>query len=208
MSRLNANTVETIYSMAVGELKKNGLLYMYFEIMKANSDETYKHSIRVAKEAIRLGGELGFNEADLLTLAKGGLVHDLGKLLVESNVLYKPTALNAIEMSAVKLHTTHSLYMLRTANAEYTMCDIALHHHERLNGKGYPERLKMGQISPLVQVISIVDVYDALIHNRCYRNAMSMEDAFEILKNDEGLNQTYVEFLMNMKMPKKGGVVA
>lgn len=136
-----------------------------------------------------LGKDLTEEQIELISL--GAVMHDVGKIAIPDGILNKPGRLNAEEYEAMKTHTTKGSEMLARipqmrGNAAYGYAwDIALHHHERWDGGGYPEGLKGDEISPWAQAVSIADVYDALVSKRVYKDAYSYDQAVDMIQNGE-----------------------
>ncbi len=130
-------------------------------------------------------------EEDVENIAQGAIMHDVGKIAISDVILNKPGKLTREEFEIMKQHTSKGAELLaqicRTqqhASYRYAM-DIAHHHHERWDGRGYPEGLKGEEISVAAQVVSIVDVYDALIRNRVYKRAFTPDQAVQMIKDGE-----------------------
>ena len=118
-------------------------------------------------------------------------MHDVGKIAVSDAILNKPGRLTAEEFKIMQMHTVHGAELLeqipqmRNHEAYIYAHDIALHHHERWDGNGYPDKLKGNEISIWSQVVSLADVYDALISKRVYKDAFSYEKALQMIQNGE-----------------------
>ncbi|MCL1051300.1 HD-GYP domain-containing protein [Shewanella abyssi] len=141
-----------------------------------------EHSINVAFLLITFGRYLKFDTDMLRDLAVGGILHDIGKIKVDSAILNKPGKLTAEEFEHVKLHQTYAIEIMNnTAGLSQVSIDISLMHHEKLDGKGYPRGLKGDEIPIHGRISCIVDIFDALTATRCYKEAMSPAAAFKIL---------------------------
>jgi len=149
-------------------------------------DETLAHSGRVAYLAAALGEALGLSREMTRTLYLGGLLHDIGKGVVPAEVLHKPGRLLPEERRLVEAHAAAGESMVLQLAPEMApdIVDVVRHHHERLDGSGYPDRLCAGDISPAVRIIAVADVYDALINDRPYRRALSPEEALGVLDEE------------------------
>ena len=151
---------------------------------------SYRHSTRVAQLSIALGADIGHSESDLALIGLGGLLHDLGKLTVSKRVLLKPGSLTNREFELVREHPARGARILSAfepLNVPFIR-DIVLHHHERLDGSGYPDGLIGAQLGVAVRIVAVADVFDALTSNRPYRSAMGSREAVDILQreSDEG----------------------
>lgn len=141
-----------------------------------------EHSINVAFLLVTFGRYLDFDTDMLRQLAIGGILHDIGKIKVDSQVLNKPGKLTAEEYEHVKLHQTYAVeIMSQTKGLSQISKDISLMHHEKLDGNGYPRGLKGDEIPIHGRMSCIVDIFDALTATRCYKEAMSPAAAFKIL---------------------------
>ncbi|MGS0693064.1 HD-GYP domain-containing protein [Shewanella sp. 0m-4] len=141
-----------------------------------------EHSINVAFLLVTFGRYLNFDTDMLRQMAVGGILHDIGKIKVDSEVLNKPGKLTAEEYEHVKLHQTYAVEIMeQTTGLSQVSKDISLMHHEKLDGKGYPLGLKGDEIPVHGRMSCIVDIFDALTATRCYKEAMSPAAAFKIL---------------------------
>jgi hypothetical protein len=154
----------------------------------ADKDEsTEEHTRRVAMRAVQVGEELGLAPGRLRDLAIGGLLHDIGKLSVPEKILKKPGALEDEEFAVIKLHPGRGVKLLRELGGfGPAIHDLVHSHHERLDGKGYPRSLSESELSLDTRILTVCDVYDALVSPRVYRDAWSHEDALALLHKDTG----------------------
>ncbi len=133
----------------------------------------------------------GFDEETVDNIALGAVMHDVGKIAIPDSILGKPGRLTAEEFEIMKTHTEQGAKLLENIpqlrdNGAYKYAyDIARHHHERWDGKGYPDGLKGDEITVWAQIVSLADVYDALINKRCYKDAYTPDEAMEMIKNGE-----------------------
>lgn len=146
-------------------------------------NHTYRHCLFVTGFAVAFAQHLGMRDDDQRRLARGGLLHDVGKAFIPIAILDKPSQLDAAEMAAVRTHARLGYDALQ-AQGGYPreMLDIVLHHHEMLDGSGYPDGLKGGEISDIVRIMTIVDIYSALVEDRAYKRAFSRIEAFSIME--------------------------
>lgn len=149
-------------------------------------EQTARHSLRVAEISTQLGEHLHLDENRLFVLRMGGLLHDIGKLAVPLEILDKPGRLTPEEYKLVQEHTVAGSSILGAF--DYTLIgsvqDIVRHHHERLDGSGYPDGLKGGEITLMARVVAVADVYDALTSTRTYRLRMSHAEAMNVLRSE------------------------
>lgn len=144
--------------------------------------ELYHHSVYVTFFAISIGLGLGLTEEELLDLGLGTLLHDVGKLRIPESILRKPGRLTPEEFELVKLHTIYGYEVLQRVNDLPTRSSlIALEHHERVDGTGYPNRLAHDNIHLFSRIAGVADVYEALTANRVYRRGYLPHHAFELL---------------------------
>jgi len=154
----------------------------------ADKDEsTEEHTRRVAMRAVQVGEELGLAPGRLRDLAIGGLLHDIGKLSVPERILKKPGALDDAEFAAIKLHPGRGVKLLQELGGFGPAIHALVHsHHERLDGRGYPRALSGSELSLDIRIMTVCDVYDALVSPRVYRDAWTHEDALALLQKDTG----------------------
>jgi putative two-component system response regulator len=145
---------------------------------------TEGHCHRLARYATELGALLGLPDEDLQALARGGYFHDIGKIALPDAILLKPDVLTDEEFKRVKEHPVVGDRLCGDLRALNRVRSIVRHHHERLDGSGYPDGLKGDEIPLLAQIIGIVDVYDAMTTTRPYRAARSSEEALSALADE------------------------
>lgn len=138
--------------------------------LKKADDYTYMHSIAVCALMIGLARQLNIDEDTTRELGLAGLMHDLGKMHVPSNILNKPGKLSDDEFAAIRRHPSAGANILREVNdISGIVFDVVLHHHEKLDGTGYPDRLAGDQVSLHARMGAICDIYDAITSNRPYK---------------------------------------
>lgn len=155
-------------------------------IVDAKSSFTAEHSTRVTDYAVTLAKWFQFAEADVTTIRRASLLHDIGKLGVSTGILEKPSKLDDQEFDRVKLHPKFSYEILGRIPTFEKIADIASAHHERLDGRGYWRGLTAEQLPLDVRIVTVCDVFDALTARRPYRDAMSPDDALVIMEKDTG----------------------
>ena len=155
--------------------------------LAARDWSTEEHTRRVAVLAARVGEELSLPAAARRHLAVGGLLHDIGKLSVPLEILRKPGALSEEEYAVVKRHPQAGRRLLEELGGfAPTVRDLVSDHHERLDGKGYPRGLTAADLPLHTRILTVCDVYNALVSDRVYRAAWTPERAFELLRADAG----------------------
>lgn len=143
------------------------------------------------KEVQRSYPEYGLDDEQIEIIVAASSMHDIGKIAIPDMVLLKPGKLTEDEFELMKTHTTRGAEIINSASMiqdkrYYQYCyDICLHHHERFDGRGYPEHLSGDDISIAAQVVSVADVYDALVSKRCYKDAYSEEDTVRMILDGE-----------------------
>lgn len=146
-------------------------------MVEARDAYTDGHCQRLARYATELGMTLNLPEEDLMTLSRGGYFHDIGKIALPDSILLKPSKLTDEEFARIKEHPEAGDRLCGDLRALRRVRPIVRHHHERLDGSGYPDGLAGDQIPMLAQIIGIVDVYDAMTTTRPYRQPVTPEAA-------------------------------
>lgn len=137
--------------------------------LKTHDDYTYMHSLAVCALMVSLARHLSLDEEQIKLAGIGGLMHDLGKSLMPIEILNKPGKLSDVEYDIMKKHPAAGAKLLADSGAAPEVVDIALHHHEKINGTGYPNRLQEKDITLLTRMAAICDVYDAVTSERAYK---------------------------------------
>jgi putative two-component system response regulator len=153
-------------------------------VIEARDPGTEGHCERLSTYATALGGELGLDAADLDTLQRGAFLHDIGKIGIPDHVLLKKTRLTAREYDVMKRHPLIGDDLCRPIKSLEAVRPIVRHHHERLDGRGYPDRLCGDRIPLVAQIVTIVDVFDALTSDRPYRRALSIQAALRTMRQE------------------------
>jgi putative two-component system response regulator len=152
--------------------------------IEARDPGTSGHCERLAKYAVALGRYLSLSHDELLVLRRGGFLHDIGKIAVPDAVLLKPSTLTPSEWALIREHPVVGDRLCSRLRSLEPVRPIVRHHHERLDGSGYPDGLKGEAVPLLAQIISVVDTYDALTMNRPYKQALAREAAWTELRAD------------------------
>jgi putative two-component system response regulator len=153
-------------------------------VIEARDAYTDGHCQRLATYATALGTVLDLSEEQQAALYRGGYLHDVGKIGIPDAVLLKPGRLNAAEYEQIKQHPVIGDRLCGGMRSLRQVRSIVRHHHERLDGSGYPDRLKGDDIPLLAQIMGIVDLYDAVTTQRPYKAAMAPERGFEELRGE------------------------
>jgi putative two-component system response regulator len=180
----------------VGLQTSQTVVFALARAVEAKSAYTQGHSDRVTMYALALASHVGVPQPERDLLHRGGLLHDIGKISVPDGILNKPGALTREEYEVIKKHPLDGVRIIEPLESMRDIIPLVRWHHERLDGSGYPDGLKGEEISPLVRILSVADVYDALASARPYRPAMSHDECIRILRSDAargGLDQHLVE---------------
>ncbi len=142
------------------------------------------HCRRVAAYGVQLAHAYGVSDQTIDAIRVGGLLHDIGKLMVPASILSKPGRLTEQEWRTLQSHPEHGFDLARRLGFDETVTDIVLYHHERLDSSGYPDGLTGDAIPWPVRIISVMDAFDALTSPRTYRDALSVEAACTVLARE------------------------
>jgi putative nucleotidyltransferase with HDIG domain len=159
----------------------------WLKVVWSYDDATYQHCMLVTGLAGAFAAALRFSERDQKQLVRGALLHDVGKAKIPLGILNKPGVLTDEERTIMRGHAPIGYELLRR-QGDYSpeLLEVVLHHHELLDGSGYPDGLAGPQINDLVRLVTICDIYAALIEHRPYRQPMPTAEAFKILHDMEG----------------------
>jgi putative nucleotidyltransferase with HDIG domain len=159
-------------------ITRNPEAFLSLSRLKTIDNYTYLHSVAVCALMIALGKQMNLDNALLKDLGMAGLLHDVGKMMVPDEILNKPGRLTDEEFDIMKKHPQLGLELLKGSQG---VCDIALdvclHHHERIDGKGYPDRLSGEALSLFARMGAVCDVYDAITSIRCYKSSWEPAEA-------------------------------
>ena len=176
------------------------IMTMLGHIVEARDPYTEGHCQRLAEYAAALGEALHLDSADLDTLNRGAVLHDVGKIALPDAVLLKPGRLDPDEIALMREHPVVGDNLCRTVRSLERVRPIVRWHHERQDGRGYPDRLSGNEVPLLAQIVAVVDVFDALTTTRPYRDAMSPKAAYEIMLKEASsgwcpvtLAQTFID---------------
>lgn len=154
--------------------------------IEVNDSYTEGHGKRVSYYAKQLGSVLGLSSETISDLETAGLLHDIGKLGIPTDILNKPGKLNDEEYAIVRKHPENTSKILEKVNGLHKVREYAYCHHECFDGSGYPRGIQGSEISYESQIISVADAFDAMTSNRAYRKALSVEEASEIILHQSG----------------------
>jgi putative nucleotidyltransferase with HDIG domain len=178
---LESRAVQAAGEAVVGQVEAQGLT-AWIDTVRTHHSQTYQHCLLVTGLAVAFGQQIGASSADRQRLAFAGMLHDIGKARIPLAILEKPGRLDDEEMGVMKKHPQYGFDALETVRGLPTgMLDMVVHHHEYLDGSGYPHGLQAHEISDLVRIITISDVFGALIERRSYKPPLSGDAAYQIL---------------------------
>lgn len=152
----------------------------------AKDQTTSGHVRRTQTYAIETGKTIGMTEAEIEAVKAAAVLHDVGKIAIPEYILNKPGRLTDEEFAIMKTHVLVGAEILRGVNFPYPVIPAVKHHHEKYNGSGYPDGLKGEEIPIAARVLSVVDVYDALMQDRPYRKGLPKEKVIDMMKRDAG----------------------
>jgi len=154
--------------------------------LDARDSYTRQHSENVTKYAVAIAQELGLPSKEIDCVRRAGLLHDIGKIGIRDGVLLKPTKLNDEEYDDIKNHPAKGETIVNALPFLRKEAQIIRHHHERFDGKGYPDNLTGEKIELGARILAVADSFDAMVENRVYRKALDILTAFEELKMNSG----------------------
>ncbi|MBR3841480.1 MAG: response regulator [Erysipelotrichales bacterium] len=210
LDALKHNTVNSMFllSKEIVEEMKAKPLSLDFRSIRSYEDYLPHHSVCVAVYAVAIGIKMGMVDTQLNALALAGLLHDIGQTFSDQSVLIKQSKLEPEEYELIKRHTTDGYDFVANHNQIPTIVkDAILHHHENINGTGYPDRLKDNNISSFARIIHIVDVYDAIMSKRPYKNGMSSAEAINYLIGGKTIlfDEKFVDVFTTIAVPYPTG---
>ena len=160
------------------------VLFALARCIEGKDPNTEGHCERLSGYSVRLGKEIGLAEEQLVALRRAGIVHDIGKVAVPETILLKPGRLTPEEFLVMQHHPVLGERICAPLKSFRLVLPIIRHHHEKLDGSGYPDRLKGEEIPLTARVLQIVDVYDALTTDRPYKSAFASVKALEIMEDE------------------------
>jgi putative nucleotidyltransferase with HDIG domain len=178
---IDSSAIHSAGDAVIGEIEAQGL-GAWVDTVRMHHSQTYQHCLLVTGVAAAFGQKIGLSRADCQRLSFAGMLHDLGKARIPLAILEKPGPLDANELAEMRKHPQYG-YDALTASSSLPaeMLDMVVHHHEYLDGSGYPHRLHGREICDLVRIMTISDVFGALIERRSYKPPLSGDAAYQIL---------------------------
>jgi putative nucleotidyltransferase with HDIG domain len=157
-------------------------LASWIDTVRKHHGQTYQHCLIVTGVAVAFAQHLGLSRPDQLRLSFGAMLHDIGKARIPGSILEKPAPLTPQEMMVLSKHPEYGIDALKASRGlNEELLDIVIHHHEYLDGSGYPHGLSGSEISDPVRIITICDVFGALVERRSYKTPLPAETAYQML---------------------------
>lgn len=178
--------VDVISNMLTKKDFQYKVIKMLVEMIEMRDKCTAGHSEAVTLYCIGFADYLGLSEHDKSVLKYSAILHDIGKVGIEDKILNKPGKLNDKEFSIMKSHSEKGFKIVQECNLFNEECNLIRHHHERIDGNGYPDRLKGEQLSTLTKILTICDSFDAMTSKRPYHNGLLCTDAIKELERNSG----------------------
>jgi putative nucleotidyltransferase with HDIG domain len=176
----NATLIEEMDQLSWGTLKALA------RTVDAKSSWTAGHSTRVTKMALKIGSVLAISPKKLDDLHRAALLHDIGKVGIPLSILDKPGALDDEEYAMIKKHPSIGARILEPIASYKNILPMVLQHHERFDGKGYPDGLSGDEIDIGARILAVADVFDAIKSDRPYRKGMALERVIDIITEEAG----------------------
>jgi putative two-component system response regulator len=160
------------------------ILLALAQAVEQRDQQTAGHCERLAFISVALGMAMGLKRAELLSLYRGGYLHDIGKVGIPDSILFKPGKLTADEWVTMRSHPARGEEICRPLASLRPVLPIIRHHHERWDGSGYPDGLRGEQIPLLARIVQVADIYDALISPRPYKDPVTRKEALAIMREE------------------------
>lgn len=185
--QLNLQGMKAQLVSTLPDMVRNNDVLMRLNQLQRTDDYTFEHSMRVSILATMIGKWLGYSQTEMLELSEAGMLYDIGKLSIPEEILKKPGPLSPQEWDLMRRHPQNGYsILLSTKGVTQSMKYAALHHHERMDGSGYPLRLRNNQIHYFAKIIMVCDVFDALTNDRPYKKKISEMLALDYLMWNSG----------------------
>lgn len=175
--------IEPDEDISIGIYELHKISEAFSMLIDAKSKFTYEHSKEISKITSNFATYLGYNPLMIEKLTIAANLHDIGKFVVPLNILEKPGKLNSLEYEIIKSHVYYTKLILKQVDGIEDIAEWAGNHHEKLNGKGYPEKLNEQTLTKEDQIITFADIYQALTEDRPYRKGMKPKEAISIMES-------------------------
>jgi putative nucleotidyltransferase with HDIG domain len=167
-----------------GQVTLDAICRAFAAIIDTKSPFTFNHSVGVANTAMAIARKLGLTDSRIVLLRNAALLHDLGKMAIPNAILQKTGELEAAEWQLIRSHPEHTWRILRSVRGFEEMSEIAASHHERLDGSGYFRGLGALQLSIETRILAVADMFDALVEQRPYRNALPVDEVVALIRKE------------------------
>jgi len=161
-------------------------IYAFASTIEKRDPYTAGHQKRVAQLARAIAKEMGLSREECVGIYMTGLIHDIGKISVPTDILSKPSRLTNAEFEILKEHPRVGYDILKEVDFPWPLADMVLQHHERMDGSGYPQGLKDGEILLGARILAVADVVEAMASHRPYRPALGIDAALEEIQQGKG----------------------
>ncbi len=175
------NTLESLRSAL------NSIIHVLVSAVEARDPYTSGHQIRTTNLAIAIATEMGLPQEKIEAIRMAGPIHDIGKLSIPSEILSKPIKLSEVEFSLVKEHAKAGFEILKDVESPWPLAEIVYQHHERLDGSGYPRKLKGDEILLEARIMAVADVVEAMASHRPYRPSRGIDLALKEISENKGI---------------------
>lgn len=176
------NTASSITQNLMKAINENDAIAVDITALKTCDEYTFKHSVDVATMSMIIAKQKNLKQEDIYNIGISGLLHDMGKSRIPLSILNKPAKLDDDEFAIMKQHPLLGYEILKEKkDIPQTVSFAVLQHHEKINGRGYPMGVTGDKITPFAKIMSVVDVYDALVTERPYKKAFSQRTAVEMI---------------------------
>lgn len=173
---------DSIANELMDAIDSNSAMAIDINELKTSDEYTFKHSVDVATLAMILAKKIGLSRKEIYEIGVTGLLHDVGKTKIPLEILNKPGRLEDSEFAIMKQHSVYGYHMIKDNPAFNNAISLGvLQHHEKINGRGYPLGFVDNRICPYAKILSVADIYDALVTERPYKAAFSQRDAVEMI---------------------------
>lgn len=165
----------------------DAMIKAFTAILELRDLETSGHSERVTDLTVRLARRMGIAESEIVHIRRGAMLHDVGKIGIRDDILLKPGPLTEEERTTMQGHPIIGFELLKPIEILQRSLEIPLHHHEKWNGSGYPLKLTGAEIPLPARIFSVIDVYDALVSDRPYHDALTHQGALDHIRAQSGI---------------------
>ena len=210
-SHINIDKIHKIVESIIEQLLSRREIVLTLSQLRSIDDYTYEHSVNVSVLSLIVGIDMSLGKESLDNLGTGAMLHDIGKAVIPDSVLKKPSKLTGSEFGEIKKHTEYGYEILSKINLPEEAACIALHHHEKYDGSGYPMKLKGDEIPLFSRIVAIADVYDAISSDRVYKRKFSPDKVYRQIAQlggthfDPGIMEKFVSHLA--LYPNGSGVI-